>query len=184
MKVERHAGLHVDAKATAAPPVNWSATGTQRSFQTALSSQRQRIGLNGNNSTQPMEPRAPRSRANDALGRNDCQRPSTHPASGQASLSVDRRPVPAPLADDEPLSSLMDRSFAARWRRAASHSSPMCIEVVHATSGSQFLLSREDGVWLLSMRSRTSSQNDEAIVTALRELFARRGLGPLDVVRL
>jgi hypothetical protein len=60
-----------------------------------------------------------------------------------------------------------------------------CIEVVHPTTGSRFLLSRQDGIWLLAIQSRAAPiDDDDPYIQTLREQFAKRGLGPLDIVKL
>jgi hypothetical protein len=89
----------------------------------------------------------------------------------------------APSTEDSPIAAFVDRLLAARWRRMAHAQGAECIEVVHAATGSRFLLSRENGVWLLTIQSRARVEDDEALVQALRDLFTRRGLGQLDVIK-
>lgn len=180
MKIERHAGMHVDAKPAVAPGATWNAPGTQRSFEAALRDQRQRIASNVKASSQQSENRSAVSRAPDASERKTSARPlyDREPQADRR-LSTLIRDV-----DDSPLSAFLDRALAARWRRAAGAAGAECIEVVHASSESQFLLSRENGVWLLTIKSKGSPESDEAIVQALRELFAKRGLGALDVIKV
>jgi hypothetical protein len=59
-----------------------------------------------------------------------------------------------------------------------------CIEVRHSKTGVRFLLSREDGVWLLSLQSLQAPDAMElaALVEALRTHFGRQGLGPVDLI--
>ena len=184
MKVERQ-GLHVNARQTVAPATSWGAAGTQRSFESALRDQRQRVTPNEGGRQRP-EARSSGSRSIATAERNQGERPATRIAGERAIASVDRRQTPAspPAPEDSPLAPYVDRALAARWRRAAGAQGESCIEVVHAASNSRFLLSREDGIWLLAIQSRASPQEDDAIVQALRELFAQRGLGALDVVKL
>lgn len=184
MRVERQTGLHVDAKQTVMPVANWGAAGTQRSFETALRNQRQRVAPNDQGSRP--ETRSSGSRSTNTAERNQGDRPSTRFASDRATPSVDRRQTAAspPPLKESPIAPFIDRALAARWRRVAGTQGDACIEVVHAASNSRFLLSRENGVWLLAIQSRASPQDDDVIVQALRELFAKRGLGALDVVKL
>lgn len=186
MKIERQAGLHVNARQTVAPATTWGAAGTQRSFESALRDQRQRVAPNDKGSRQRSEPRSSASRSTAAAERSPGDRPSTRISGDRVPSSIDRRQTPAstPALEDSPLAPYVDRALAARWRRAAGTQGESCIEVVHAASNSRFLLSREDGIWLLAIQSRASPQEDEAIVQALREQFAERGLGALDVVKL
>ena len=186
MKIERHTGLHVDAKQAAMPMTSWGAAGTQRSFETALRDQRQRMAPNDKSSQQRSEAKSSGSRPSVTAERNERDRPSTRVVSDRATPSVERRQTPAspPSLKESPIAPFIDRALAARWRRAAGTQDEACIEVVHAASNSRFLLSRQDGVWLLAVQSRASPQDDEAVVQALRELFSKRGLGALDVVKL
>lgn len=98
-----------------------------------------------------------------------------------------RTPLATIDVDDLP-SPFIDRAFALRLRHTKSTQNTACIEVVHPTTGSRFLLSRQDGVWLLAIQSRASplanEEDDDALVEALRAQFAERGLGPVDVVKL
>jgi hypothetical protein len=185
MRIERHTGLHTNAKQAVAPAATWGAPGTQRSFESALREQRQRITSNDKGSQQRSDAVSSRSRPTARATLNEGERPSTRSTSERAPPSADRRQLPtAPTAvEDSPIPAFVDRALAARWRRAAGTQGTTCIEVVHAASGSRFLLSREDGVWLLSIQSRASPE-DAAIVQSLRELFAQRGLGPVDVIKI
>jgi len=72
-----------------------------------------------------------------------------------------------------------------RHRRAlADPESSHCIEVAHPRTGMKFMLSQKDGVWLLSVDERSSMDPAELqpFLTYLREQFAERGLGPVDLV--
>ena len=184
MRIERHGGLHVDAKPAVAPGATWSATGTQRSFETALRAQRQRIASNDRTASQRVETRSSPSRSTDCSESNERVRTSAWSAVECEMPSAERGPaVFIASVDDSPISAFVDRMLAARWRRAANVQGAECIEVVHETTGSRFLLSRENGIWLLTIQSRAPVEDDQAMVQALRELFARRGLGPLDVIK-
>jgi hypothetical protein len=59
-----------------------------------------------------------------------------------------------------------------------------CIEVVHARTGTRFVLSREGSAWLLAVDSDNTPHPAElsAVVEMLNETFAARGLGPIDVI--
>jgi len=185
MKIERHTGLHVNASQSVAPAANLGVAGTQRSFESALRDQRQRIASRESVSSQRPDTRSPTSRS--TAERNERGSTSTRLANERATPSTDRRQTTAavPCPDDSAIPAFIDRALAARWRRAAGAQGPTCIEVVHATSGSRFLLSRENGIWLLTIQSKASSpEEDEAVARELRELFSQQGLGPLDVVKL
>lgn len=186
MRVERQAGLHVDAKTTAAPSASWTTASAQRSFENVLRDQRQRVTSNSKHPQQSQKPTASRPRATETVERNERERAPARGANERASMTVERSssPVCAPVAEESPTTTFMDRSLAARWRRAINHQGATCIEVVHAASGSRFLLSRGDGVWLLSIQSTSTSSHDDAFVAELRALFAERGLGPVDVVKV
>jgi hypothetical protein len=186
MKVERQAGLHVNARQTVAPATSWGAAGTQRSFESALRDQRQRVTPNDQGGRQRPEARSSGSRSSATAERSQGERPATRITAERATSPVDRRQTPAspPAPEDLPLAPYVDRALAGRWRRAAGTQGESCIEVVHAASNSRFLLSREDGIWLLAIQSRGSPGEDDAIVQALREQFAQRGLGALDVIKL
>lgn len=181
MKVERHPGVLPNSKPSATPVGSWATTGPQRSFETALHEQRRRLAPGDKPSQQ--RPDAANSRSH-STALNEQDRPTTRSTSERAAPSVDRRQLPAAasLVEDSPIPAYLDRALSLRWRRAAGNQSETCIEVVHAASGSRFLLSREDGVWLLAIQSKTTPE-DDAIVEALRELFTKRGLGPIDVIK-
>lgn len=181
MKIERHAGLHPDSKQTVAPVTNWGST--HRSFATALREQRQRLGHADKDSQQRADTRPVKSRPRGTTERDQPVRPL-------ASIAMD----PARSCADRPHESLaaagfdetkgIDRPLASRWARTLAAHEAQCIEVVHAATGSRFLLSRQDGTWLLAFQSRVSPQEAADIARQLRSLFAERGLGPLDVVKL
>jgi hypothetical protein len=185
MKIERHTGLHVNASQSVAPAVGFGAASTQRSFESALRDQRQRIASSERASPQRTDARSPTSRS--TAERNERRATSTRLADERATPPVDRRQASAaiPCLEDSAIPAFIDRALAARWRRAAGAQSPTCIEVVHAASGSRFLLSQENGIWLLTIQSRAASpEDDDTVVRELRELFVKQGLGPLDVVKL
>jgi hypothetical protein len=176
--------MHVDAKPAVAPGATWNATGTQRSFETALRDQRQRLASNDRTSSQRVETRSSASRSTGSTERNERSRTTTWSAEECEMPSAERRPsVSIASVDDSPISAFIDRMLAARWRRVANAEGAECIEVVHAATGSRFLLSRENGIWLLTIQSRTPVEDDHAIVQVLRDLFARRGLGSVDVIK-
>lgn len=59
-----------------------------------------------------------------------------------------------------------------------------CIEITHSSTGIRCLLSRQDGVWILSLQSQSSLSlaNRRALLETLRSQFTERGLGPIDIV--
>lgn len=59
-----------------------------------------------------------------------------------------------------------------------------CIEITHSSTGIRCLLSRQDGVWILSLQSHSalSLANRRALLESLRSQFTERGLGPIDIV--
>lgn len=71
----------------------------------------------------------------------------------------------------------------ARRRGDNDNESP-CIEITHSPTGTRCLLSRQDGVWILSLQeqSTVSPANRRALLEALRSQFTARGLGPIDIV--
>ena len=75
--------------------------------------------------------------------------------------------------------------FESSWRRrAGGAAASSCIEVVHGPSGTRFVLSRENGVWLLAVDSGFAGRSSElqSFLSMLRENFASRGLGDIDVI--
>jgi hypothetical protein len=84
-----------------------------------------------------------------------------------------------------PAAATMGAALAARRRSVAgaADASP-CIEVTHPGTGGRFVLSRKDGVWLLSLQDQPamSAAELERFVQDLREHFAERGLGEVDVI--
>ena len=84
-----------------------------------------------------------------------------------------------------PAAATMGAALAARRRSVAGEvgASP-CIEVTHPGTGARFVLSRKDGVWLLSLQDQPamSAAELERFVQDLREHFAERGLGEVDVI--
>jgi hypothetical protein len=71
-----------------------------------------------------------------------------------------------------------------RRRRAPELDSSPCIEVEHSGTGVRLLLSRENGVWLVSLRpeSSESAVDQGLILDSLRAYFVEQGLGPIDVI--
>jgi hypothetical protein len=69
-------------------------------------------------------------------------------------------------------------------RTLADPESSHCIEVAHPRTGVKFVLSQKDGVWLLSIDEQSSMDPAELqpFLTYLREQFAERGLGPVDLI--
>lgn len=189
MKVERQPGLHANAQQGVAPATNWSVTGAQRTFETALRRQRQRIAADDRSSQLRTDARSAKSRPTPTAEPgpldkriagtvNERTTPSTHrPRTPLATVDVDDLPSP-----------FIDRALALRWRHVKSTQNTACIEVVHPTTGTRFLLSRQDGVWLLAIQSRASplanEEDNDALVQALRAHFAEHDLGPVDVVKL
>lgn len=55
-----------------------------------------------------------------------------------------------------------------------------CLEVVHARSGTRFVLSQDGSAWLLSIESENAS--DAAALAMLKDAFMALGLGPVDVI--
>lgn len=67
-----------------------------------------------------------------------------------------------------------------RKRTADEPEGSGCIEVVHPQSGARFLLSQQEGVWLLSVSAESGL--DAADLETLRAQFAECGLGPVDII--
>jgi hypothetical protein len=55
-----------------------------------------------------------------------------------------------------------------------------CLEVVHARSGTRFVLSRNGDAWLLALDSDNAP--DAAALEMLTETFESLGLGAIDVI--
>jgi hypothetical protein len=71
-----------------------------------------------------------------------------------------------------------------RRRRTQEGDSGPCIEVEHSGSAVRLLLSRENGVWLVSFQSQSceSPVDQGLILDSLRAYFVEQGLGPIDVI--
>jgi hypothetical protein len=71
-----------------------------------------------------------------------------------------------------------------RRRRAPQDDSGPCVEVEHSGTGVRLLLSRENGVWLVSFQSESceSPVDPGPILDSLRAYFVEQGLGPIDVI--
>jgi len=67
--------------------------------------------------------------------------------------------------------------FRFRWTGLAPG---RCLEVVHARSGTRFVLSRDGSAWLVSVES--DSMPDAAALAMLKDAFTGLGLGPIDVI--
>lgn len=80
-------------------------------------------------------------------------------------------------------STALPRSSRPR-RTLADPESSHCIEVAHPRTGMKFVLSQKDGVWLLSIDEQSSMDPAELqpFLAYLREQFAERGLGPVDLI--
>jgi hypothetical protein len=76
------------------------------------------------------------------------------------------------------------RRDARRRRCGDSDDESPCIEITHSPTGTRCLLSRQDGIWILSLQpqSAVSPANRRALLEALRSQFTERGLGPIDIV--
>jgi hypothetical protein len=73
----------------------------------------------------------------------------------------------------------------SRSRRTGGGNGPgSCIEVVHARTGTRFVLSRDGDAWLLAIESETTPSPAElaSVISMLNARFAARGLGPIDVL--
>jgi hypothetical protein len=74
---------------------------------------------------------------------------------------------------------------AARRRRdSEDRDAGPCIEVTHQRTGTRCVLSRQDGVWVLSLQTHSALSRAElqTIAETLRSQFAERGLGPVDII--
>jgi len=72
-------------------------------------------------------------------------------------------------------------AFRFRWRGTAA---ARCLEVVHARTGTRFVLSRDGYAWLLAVEGehRPDSAELATVLATLNEMFTARGLGPIDVI--
>jgi hypothetical protein len=84
----------------------------------------------------------------------------------------------------EQWASAAPRRDARRRRDGDDDNESPCIEITHSPTGTRCLLSRQDGVWVLSLQAQSavSPANRRAVLEALRSQFTERGLGPIDVV--
>jgi hypothetical protein len=82
--------------------------------------------------------------------------------------------VEAPLPED---------CAAFRFRRMGVGAA-RCLEVVHARSGTRFVLSHDGSAWLLAVESDNAPDAGElsTALAMLNETFAALGLGPIDVI--
>jgi hypothetical protein len=74
---------------------------------------------------------------------------------------------------------------AARRRRDfEDRDTGPCIEITHQRTGTRCVLSRQDGVWVLSLQTQSalSCAQLQMIAETLRSQFAERGLGPVDII--
>jgi hypothetical protein len=183
MKIERHTGMHVAARAATPPPIESWSTNPRRSFDTALREQRRRVSTGDASSPRRADSTTPkpRERGSPAGERSTSRVPGS--VSDHTAPQTQRHAMPLPGEPDLQAAPWIERSRRPRWPHArTAHASP-CFEVAHAPSGSRFLLSREGGVWLLSIQSGAHSQAEiDSIVAELREQFQRQGLGHVDVI--
>jgi hypothetical protein len=73
---------------------------------------------------------------------------------------------------------------ARRTAQPVASEGNACFEVTDTRSGLQFLLSQHDGAWLLTLQSNADpcARMPAELVSALRQSFAERGLGSIDVI--
>jgi hypothetical protein len=93
------------------------------------------------------------------------------------------RPLHRELPDAAPSLAAIVANELRRRRVSESDASP-CIEVEHFSSGVRLLLSRENGVWLVSFQSQPceSPVDQNLLLETLRAYFVEHGLGPVDVI--
>lgn len=110
-------------------------------------------------------------------------------AVGEAAVSIESRRLlsmlPARVEQSLPASSSAAGHREIRRRRSLGDSpqSP-CIEITHASTEGRFLLSRENGVWILSLPEQPAMREADlqSMLEMLRAHFTERGLGPIDIV--
>ena len=73
---------------------------------------------------------------------------------------------------------------ARRTSQSFASEGNACFEVTDTRSGLHFLLSQHDGAWLLTLQSNADPCGKPAaeLVSELRQSFAERGLGSIDVI--
>jgi hypothetical protein len=114
------------------------------------------------------------------LRKRDCES-EMGPGDGRAelpkALARALAPAPSPNVAAPPLLPDGFAGFRFRWAPGAAG---RCLEVVHARSGTRFVLSRDGDAWLLAIDSRTAP--DAAALEMLNETFTGLGLGAIDVI--
>jgi hypothetical protein len=153
----------------------------------SLALQRQRSVTHDRESKQAQEPKARKPAS-----------PQTTPADAKISTASDS--LVASEGTPQPLLSLLSalgsrceyvdpataqHARAFRPKKAlADPESSHCIEVAHPRTGMTFRLSQKDGVWLLSIDEQSSLDPAELqpFLSYLREQFAEKGLGPVDLI--
>lgn len=83
----------------------------------------------------------------------------------------------------EPAGATAQRA-ARRRRDSEDRDAGPCIEVTHQPTGTRCVLSRQDGVWVLSLQTQSALSRAElqTIAETLRSQFAESGLGPVDII--
>jgi hypothetical protein len=96
--------------------------------------------------------------------------------SGDPSADLPKTPAPSATIEAPPLPP-NQAAFRFRWIGTPAS---RCLEVIHARSGTRFVLSRDGSAWLLAIES--DSAPGAAALARLNETFTTLGLGPIDVI--
>ena len=186
MKVENESAARRDlAPVRSAPMPSLDAGYAPPSFSSALQQQRQYAS------------RAAReTRENDSGASRAAPRQAATSEGRPLLLDIDEPSSLEGLGASKSLLSLLARSgdsgaqvaagspaFVLRRRtQADGPTASTCIEVSHA--GIDFVLSKQNGVWLVSLKELSSLSQSElaSCLEGLREQFAQRGLGEVDVI--
>ena len=186
MKIERNGGDDREAQPAGRPlePKSGAVQSVVNAFDAALRQFRQR-----ERSAREESGRRAEEKPKTAPARPDSE---TQPAAGSApsalgsistawldSASIRPFPLQAQPSSEPQMSTPAPRDIRRR-RPADEPEASGCIEVVHPQSGARFLLSQQDGVWLLSVSAESGL--DAADLETLKAQFAECGLGPVDIL--
>jgi len=191
MRLDRAPVERRDSQPAAAPAVpdlgNFRAS--TPNFASSLQQQRQKTAA-------PARESRP---ANDSATRRTAGREAPEAENRYAMTESETEAVEAPTAfvsapllslfatsgdSSAPAAAASGASRAARRRTTEETPASPCIEVTLPNNGTRFILSQQDGVWILSLQDQPPMSDAElqSMLKELREQFAERGLGEVDVI--
>jgi hypothetical protein len=188
MKIERP---HCEASELQAVALAGSANPSAASFATALRRHREqeasnREGLRRSEATSSGRA-VPRAAARADAGQRSANRLLDAMLDASSGFLIEGGPPTAPrrtLPDAVPSLAAIVANELRRRRVGHEGDSGPCIEVMHSSTGVSLLLSRENGVWLVSFQAQPceSPVDHHLILEALRAYFVEHELGPIDVI--